>query len=251
MTLADEIEIINSKYKTTSARIRVALMELAQDDGRDPAWKARQRADLMAELRAAHQTARQAIDEWRNDVAKEVHVTRTTEPLGTQAEEMQKLRDQLRVRDLAEGFTTKAEASNKLIPLAVEAIDSGNVREAQILVAAADKAGAFGMGVIHDRLNKLLDVKLPHRAEALAMETEANDLHFGAQLALIQDAKAVGIGISSDGSPGDGSRAAVARASASAKVRAWVKDPEAYSESAVEGMNGQTLGRPEHSTPTS
>ena len=214
MTLTDEIEVIRTAYRKAVEEPVKMLRMIASDDGRIPQdWKTARRVGAVEAFGRAYGRARKATREWLGDVIREAQAQRDSEPTMTQAEEMRAMRSELRSRDLAEGFGTRTEAANHLLPEAERLLAQGNWREAEVYVRAAERAAGHVVAQIDGRevsasvlrasVEEIKDREVPHRREAVRKMVEGRTLHDALLLELIQEARDAGVGVTRDDITGD------------------------------------------------
>ena len=133
---------IRSAFNAKAGEIRAALEDLAADDGRQPDFKNRKRAELTADLDRARTTADAALSKWAGQAAREATKAAnadTREP----ADVMKDMATEMRAQRLAASVTTQTEATNKLMGEA-QRLRSIDFRQAQSYAIAAATHGAPG-----------------------------------------------------------------------------------------------------------
>jgi hypothetical protein len=183
---------IRATFTAKAATIQSELAALAADDGRDPSWKNRRRAELTADLDVARQTAHDSIQKWataaNREAAKGMNAdTRSPEDC------MKDLAVDLRSSRYAASVTTQAEAQNKLMsePQRLRSVD---FRQSLSYAQAAAQHGAMGASRLAAEIEAEYRSSWPGRAQAQQLlqtiSQELSTWHIESAAAVVQSNRA-------------------------------------------------------------
>jgi hypothetical protein len=120
-----------------------------------------------------------------------------------------------------------------LLAQAEEALEADRPRRAAFLLGLAQERGGAVLGDLPIRVEDALDEADVTRAQARAIEDEASANLAQFDVLRLRALAAVGLGVAADGTAGNGTSEAVARANVARKLAAWHAG-EDYSDPATE-----------------
>ena len=171
--------------KQIRADMRKALARLAQeraavraeDDEKFPALhqvtRQRQRAEIERKWMATESLFEARIREWQGIVNDQVAHLRASDPIGTEAQEMRRLREEQQIASLAApvmGSSTMARS--RLLPEARRLMALNQPDQAHVYLEAAERAGAHDT-MLRQRLEETYDRTVPERKVARSLLEES------------------------------------------------------------------------------
>lgn len=122
-----------------------------------------------------------------------------------------------------------------LVAQAEEALEADRPRRAAFLVSVAQERGGIFLGDLPNRVEDALDEVDEKRAQARAIEDEADANTSQFEILRLRALTATGVGVDADGTAGNGTNEAVTRANVARKLAAW-QAGEDYSDPVPAGM---------------
>jgi hypothetical protein len=169
----DKARALRKTFREQFAAIAARYAE-SQSDRYPIEYRQREGASILKELAALETSHSREMLLWHHGQRTEAARLRASDPVGDSATETRRLREQMEANALADQYPSRAQARNILLPEAWRLLGAGNLDGAQKYLAAARKVGAED-GNLDREINRLLDVSVPHRRQAVEIEVMAQD----------------------------------------------------------------------------
>lgn len=242
---------IRATAKSILADLAREIAALSADDGRDPAWKQRERAKLTREMERAVGAARNAhaaaTDEARDDARRRY----AADPVGTAADEQRRVARELKIGRLVAAAERERSGPHGAVRVVEgRVVDAALVRAGEYVTKAttlyfdgaheesqAWSQAALDLGLedargVHEMAQTALDLANPARRQAIIDRNAADieEAQFGREILAAQSAalRAAADAASAHGDHAAAQklRAQAASASAAAKIGAWLGSRE-------------------------